>query len=371
MPFACPFGFRQVVTDERKGNKVAKKQSGEGTAGARPAADTGGTAKKRPAADAGSAAMKRPAANVRDMAEKTLEAFDDVHADIVNVLVFGGKRRVLEEELEQATLRSVYKADGRLREQERDGAKYWGQMNVRMALIGLENQTEPEDDVPLRIIGYDGAAYRDQLYYVKDKNGKRRMNDNPRYPVLTLVLYFGYEKHWNKPLSLHEALPDLPEEWKPYVNDYRVHLFEIAWLSEEQVSMFQSDFRIIADYFVQMRKRRDYNPPEIPMAHPREVLQLMSTLTGDERFERALHEREKGREVENMCEVLDRIETRGIQKGIEQGKRQGMKQGMKQGRIMEFVDLRREDGFAVEEILQGLMKKFGLSAKQAKEFVKE
>lgn len=43
--------------------------------------------------------------------------------------------------------------------------------------------------------------------------------------------------------------------------------------------------------------------------------------------------------------------------------------GMKQGRIMEFVDLRREDGFAVEEIVQGLMKKFGLSAKQAKEYV--
>ena len=59
----------------------------------------------------------------KDMAEKTLEAHADVFADIANVLLFGGKRLVREEELEDAAARSVYKADGRLREQERDTVK--------------------------------------------------------------------------------------------------------------------------------------------------------------------------------------------------------------------------------------------------------
>jgi hypothetical protein len=34
---------------------------------------------------------------------------------------------------------------------------------------------------------------------------------------------------------------------------------DIAFLSEEQVLMFKSDFRIVADYFVQMRKNNTLN----------------------------------------------------------------------------------------------------------------
>ena len=46
----------------------------------------------------------------------------------------------------------------------------------------------------------------------------------------------------------------------PYVNDYHMNLFEIAWLTDEQVEMFRSDFKIVADYYVQMRKNKDYVP---------------------------------------------------------------------------------------------------------------
>lgn len=37
----------------------------------------------------------------KDIAEKTLEAYDDVFADIVNVLLFQGRHFVKEEELEE------------------------------------------------------------------------------------------------------------------------------------------------------------------------------------------------------------------------------------------------------------------------------
>jgi len=35
--------------------------------------------------------------------------------------------------------------------------------------------------------------------------------DNPRYPVVTLVLYFGYKKRWDKATTLYESVnvPDL------------------------------------------------------------------------------------------------------------------------------------------------------------------
>ena len=294
----------------------------------------------------------------KDMAEKTLEGQNDVFADIINGIIYDGAEAVAEDELEQATPRSVYHADGRLREQERDVAKYWKNISFRIAYLGIENQTESEDDIPLRIIGYDGAAYRDQLFYEKGDDGKWRRNKNPRYPVVTLLLYFGYQKHWDKALTLHESLGKIPEKLKPYVNDYKVNLFEVAWMTEEQLSMFRSDFRIIADYFVQMRKKGDYEPSKQEMVHAREVLQTMAVLTQDTRFEDAYHDMEAGGgEKRNMCEVLDRVENRGIQKGIQEGE--------SRWRILEYIDIRREDQYTEEEICRGIMKKFGLTEEQA------
>ena len=62
----------------------------------------------------------------KDLSEKLLEEYDDVFADIVNVLLFHGKREVKEEELAETGTESQYKADDSvLHAQERDVAKYW------------------------------------------------------------------------------------------------------------------------------------------------------------------------------------------------------------------------------------------------------
>ena len=257
------------------------------------------------------------------MAEKTLESYNDVFADIINVLFFKGNEIVKEEELEQAVMRSVYKTDGKLREQERDTAKYWRKHNIRISLFGLENETEPESDIPIRVFGYDGASYRDQLFYVKGEDGKYRKNNNPRYPIATAVLYFG-TIYCNKPTTIHECVAEcLDEDMKPFVNDFKINLFEIAFLSEEQVAMFKSDFRIVADYFVQIRKNKDYTPTDTQMKHVKEVLQLMSVLTRDYRFEEAADAVMEGDEPKNMCEVLDKVEQRGKKIGEEIGKEIG------------------------------------------------
>lgn len=61
----------------------------------------------------------------KDATEKTLESYADVFADIVNVLLFEGKRIIDPEDLQDALPRSVYKADEKIHEQERDTAKFW------------------------------------------------------------------------------------------------------------------------------------------------------------------------------------------------------------------------------------------------------
>lgn len=108
---------------------------------------------------------------------------------------------------------------------------------------------------------------------------------------------------------------DIPEELKPYVNNYKINLFEIAYLTEEQVSLFKSDFRIVADYFVQMRKNNCYTAKPETIKHVHELLELMTVLTDDQRFMDACSIVKK--EAATMCEVLDQIENRGIEKGID------------------------------------------------------
>lgn len=130
-----------------------------------------------------------------------------------------------------------------------------------------------------------------------------------RYPVVTLVLYFGFKKHWDKPQTLLECL-EVPEALKPFVNDYKMNLFEIAWLTDEQVNSFRSDFRFVADYFVQMQRSQNYVPPDAAIRHVHEFLQLMAAMTGDWRYEEVYSPDMERRPI-TMCEVLDKVEKRG------------------------------------------------------------
>lgn len=258
----------------------------------------------------------------KDVTEKILEAHNDVFADIMNVLMFDGEEVVKPEDLTDQTTHSVYKADGKVRELERDVAKRWNKSNIRIACIGLENQTADDRDMPLRIMGYDGAEYKAETLAGKD-----------RYPVITLVLYFGYKKHWTAPKSLSECM-EIPARCRPFFHDYAINVMEIAYLTPEQVKLFKSDFRIVADYFVQMRMNNDYKPDPINMKHVHEVLQLMSVLTKDNRYAEAVSKKisEKG-EPKNMCEVLDRL----IGEGEGRGEARGEARGESKGRLMSAV----------------------------------
>lgn len=164
--------------------------------------------------------------------------------------------------------------------------------------------------MPIRIIGYDGASYRDQLYSVKDKNGNYYRNKNKRYPVVTLVLYFGL-KHWNKAKSLYENIGEIDKEMLPWVQDYHINLFEIAWLSEEQVGKFKSDFKVVAEYFAKMRKEEEYTGTKEELLHVKETLQLLSYLTKDDRFIKIYEEsRKEGEVIKNMSEALNKIQEK-------------------------------------------------------------
>ncbi len=102
----------------------------------------------------------------KDITEKALENFNDVFADVVNALVFDGEQCVKVTELEQVLPRGAYKEMGVFHEQERDVVKAWKHGTIRIAMLALENQTEIDYDMPLRIISCDGPcmAHRWEVY---------------------------------------------------------------------------------------------------------------------------------------------------------------------------------------------------------------
>ena len=276
----------------------------------------------------------------KDITEKTLESYNDVFADILNVLLFHGEQLVKPEELEDQKPRAVFKADDKVREIERDVAKRWIQNNVRIACIGLENQTAADPYMPLRIMGYDGVEYRTQLRDLKP-------GQKPS-PVITLVLYFGYKGHWRAPLSLVEAL-EVPEILKPYVTDVKLNLFEIAYLSWDQVNLFRSDFREIARYFVQMRENGDYHPSDDEMEHIEAVMQLLNVMDRDSRFQTAINDRIEQKGVKKMSEWLTRVLNESESKGREEGLEKGREEGLEKGAIQTLWSLVK-DGLLTLEV---------------------
>ncbi|MBQ7065353.1 MAG: Rpn family recombination-promoting nuclease/putative transposase [Lachnospiraceae bacterium] len=273
----------------------------------------------------------------QDSTEKVLEDYNDVFADIVNGLLFYGKEIIHEDQLVNTKDKSQYKADDtKLHEQERDIAKFWKKRKIRIALCGIENQTDIDIDMPLRVMGYDGAAYRSQLL----------ADNKERYPVITIVLHFGM-KRWRRPHSLLECFR-VPKYLKPYVNDYKIHVFDIAYLTDEQVNYFKSDFKIVADYFVQKRKNKDYKPSKDTIKHVDALLKLMSVLTKDDRYIKA-QENGKG-SVRNMCEALDKVEARGRAAGEAIGRAAGEAIGRAAGELKGKIEAYADMNLSIPEI---------------------
>ena len=293
----------------------------------------------------------------KDLTEKTLEAFNDVFADIINGLLFNGEQVLRQESLIDAQTFSMYKADGNLHHQDRDVAKYWidqhgERITVRMAFLGIENQSNYDPDMPLRVIGYDGAVYRAEL------------SQKDRYPVVTLVLYFG-DRPWGMNRTIYDVV-HIPEKLRPFVNDYRSNLFEIANLPETAVEHLHSDFRAVVDYFISSRSEHVYElRNSTDFTHVDELLTLMSVLTQDNRFAESLEW--EGGKPQNMSSLLDRVEERGRQKGLDEGHREGRQEGRREGRQEGFIE--GADQNCLKNI-RSLMESMKLTAKQAMDALK-
>lgn len=289
----------------------------------------------------------------KDKAEKVLEDYNDVFADIYNTLLFQ-KPFLQEDKLEFGPIESIYKSElGELKEQRRDVLKVYRENNLVMLSLGTENQSKIEKNMLIRVMGYDCATYRHQL-----KEGKLLT------PVITIVLNFT-DKRWNAPITLHELL-DISDELKAYVPNYTMQVFDIAYLEDDVIERFTSDFKLVAKFFKAKRLGQVdaiMQDDAIALTHVEATLELLKVFTQDNRYALAYSEElrakvEKGEAV-YMCNIADSIEQRGIEKGIEKG--------IAEGKLISLTSLVSK-GLLTKDVAAG---ELGITVEQFEEEMKK
>ena len=73
--------------------------------------------------------------------------------------------------------------------------------------------------------------------------------------IINGLVFAGEQKITGMQKKNIKALMKIPDGMEKYINDYKIQIFEVAWLTEEEIERFQSDFRIVANFFTQKRKK--------------------------------------------------------------------------------------------------------------------
>lgn len=278
----------------------------------------------------------------KDLTEKNLESYPDVFADVLNAVLYRGRRVVDENMLQPAPTETLYHGKtGIMRNQFHDISKYVMRNGAVRIQYTLENETRAKRRMVLRKAGYTGAVYREQM----DKTGV--------FPVVSVVLYWG-KKRWRAPRSMHQLFGTgfQNEDACAYVDDIRLHVYEMAYLPREVRECFQSDMRIVVDY---LAEGGNYVPTGQPIRHLEALLLLLEALTGDTRYgeivPEMLKQERKGGQV-TMCDLIEKYEQKGIQKGIQKGLRRVNLLNQRLLSDQRFEDLKRSvEDSAYQEML--------------------
>ena len=260
----------------------------------------------------------------KDLAEKDFVAFSDVAADVLNALLFDGEPMINAGELVPAPTETLYFGESgkRLRNQYEDLAKYEMREGQIQTMYLFANQTLPDSRMILRKAGYIGGAYREQY------EGKAAGS----YPVIELILYWG-EKHWHGCRSISQLYTkqNLSPKLRRYIDNIRLHVWEMRYLPQEIRGRFSSDMRIVLDYLAEGDSYRS----DRPVVHKGALIRMLKALSGDhdiEDIEEQLETMDIREEDEiTVCELFEQYERKGRNEGIQQGRSEGIQQGRSEG----------------------------------------
>ncbi len=246
----------------------------------------------------------------KDTVEKEFVSFPDIAADTINVLLYEGKKIADAKKLLAGPTETIYQGGENLRSQYEDLCKYElvdGKINV-MYLIA--NQSRTDGKMLLRKAGYIGGVYREQ-YENKTQN---------IFPVVEFVLYWGNHR-WRSSRDIRRLFRErkiYDDTWK-YIDELKLHVFEMRYLPEETRKLFQSDMRIVVDFLAEGNGYRS-DRKIVHKAALIKMIKVLSRETDTEDVEKWMEEQEIREEDEvTVCELFDQYERKGERKGMEKG----------------------------------------------------
>ena len=271
----------------------------------------------------------------KDLAEKNLLQYKDVFSDIVNVNLFGGRHYISANELsrEPGELITKSSSDNKLKQLQMDvPMKCIKKYNTRF-FVCLENQSDINNIMPVRDMGYQHAKYMEQVRTIKETNRQQQTYPSPITkgihdtqkldPVITLVLNYS-QKEWKKPKQLQDVLnipDDMRKEFEKWISPHSIGIINLANQSESTMQMYHSDFKYIVRYLSNDKEKLEsfFRTTDFKLDHPEAFSDWLVAVANDDRYIKAKQlidkQNEKGGHI-NMCVLLDMYEERGEARGI-------------------------------------------------------
>lgn len=258
----------------------------------------------------------------KDTVEKEFVAYPDITADIINVLLYEGKEIVQAGNLWAGPTETLYQGQEKLRSQYEDLCKYESSEGRIDIMYLIANQSKPDGKMLLRKAGYVGGVYREQY--------EKKMQNS--FPVIEFILYWGGTR-WKSSHNFRKLFRkrNLPKEVWKYIDDLKLHIFEMRYLPKETRELFQSDMRIVVDFLAEGEGYRS----DRKIMHKAALIRMIKVLSGETDTEdtRKWMEEQGIREEDEItvCELFDQYvrqgRAEGRQAGIAEGRRSGIAEG--------------------------------------------
>ncbi len=223
-------------------------------------------------------------------------------------------------------------------------------------LIGIENQSQVDETMPIRLLGYDFINYMNQQkvfyrdYKLITKHNKKYPKDKKKlpklelYPVISIVINYG-ERRWNKSTTLKGMMKKIPKVFEGYINDWEIKVVDI-------IDVDYKNFRHKDNQDLVLGIQRLYESngevevlEEIDMSYET-AIELFSITNSRDMLEIV---RGMKKEEFDMCTAMEifKKKTEGI--GFEKGKNAGIEKGRNE-REIELVMNMYNHGMNVGDI---------------------
>ena len=210
-----------------------------------------------------------------------------------------------------------------------------------LMILGIEDQTGIDYQMPLRVMEMDFIHYARQSRQISDarKRGKAHLKaqggaksvsqgelisgfgkEDRLIPAVTQVIYYGTDP-WNGPRSLSDMFLESP--WAKYAQDYQMNLLEVNRITDEELDTYSADLKA---FFGFVKYSKDKDKLRAFIEKNGELFQDITETTYDviEEVTRSKELKEIKKKCVNkggkqdMCVAITQIKEEGIKEGIEE-----------------------------------------------------